>query len=667
VKEEPANQRIIYEFGRFVLDPQEKTLLADGQPIHLPAKEFETLLLLVENNGRALSKEEMLETIWPGIFVEENNLAKYVSRLRKLLDSGSEITIETLPKHGYRFSAEVSQIIQPAEETILEKRTTRRLTVRVEEDFGEAPLVLTQASTTSLTKPAVVAGKKSRKFWLVAPVILGLILLGLLVALIARRARSTGTPKTIESVAVMPFAHAEGDQELEYLSDGLTENLINGLSRASHLKMIAHNSVFRYKGKEIDPQKVGSELGVQAVLMGRVAQHGNDLSISVELIDSRDRSHLWGEHYDRKATDLLFLQKELAQDIANHLRLQFAPEGQASSRKSYTDNVEAYQLYLKGRYFWNKRTEVGLRKGIEYFQQAIEQDPNYALAYAGLADSYIIMANWRFAPPGDSYPKAKAAALRALELDDRLAEALTSLAYTTLLYERDWKTSESRFQQAIALNPNYASAHHFYSICLVSAGRQAEAVAEIKRAQELDPLSLIITSVHGWIHYQGREFDQAVYQFTKTLEMDPKYVPALLDLGATYTRNGEYNKAIAKFEEAKAVTGETGRILADLAQAYALSGRRSDALQIVRRLEHSSESGFVSAWDLALVHTALGDKTRAIELLEKAADERMGWIILLGVDPAFDSLRSEPGFQRLKQRVGIPELSAQPTVTRKST
>jgi tetratricopeptide (TPR) repeat protein len=277
------------------------------------------------------------------------------------------------------------------------------------------------------------------------------------------------------------------------------------------------------------------------------------------------------------------------------------------------------------------------------------------LAYAGLADSYIILANWRYAPPGESYAKAKAASLRALELDDRLPEALTSLAYTTLLYERDWKTSEARFQQALALNPNYASAHHFYSICLMTAGRQSEAVAEIKRAQELDPLSLIISSVRGWIHYEGREFDLAVQQFTKTLEMDPKYVPALLDLGATYLRTGEYNKAIAKFEEAKAVAGETGRILADLAQADALAGHKPEALKILGRLEHSSQAGFVSTWDLALVHAALADKTRAIELLQKAADERVGWVTLLGVDPAVDNLRSEPEFQKLKQRVGIPE------------
>jgi len=217
--------------------------------------------------------------------------------------------------------------------------------------------------------------------------------------------------------------------------------------------------------------------------------------------------------------------------------------------------------------------------------------------------------------------------------------------------------SESRFQQALALNPNYASAHHFYSICLMTAGRQSEALAEITRAEELDPLSLIISSVHGWIYYEGREFDRALYQFTKTLEMDPKYVPALLDLGASYLRNGEYSKAISKFEEAKTADGETGRILADLAQAYALSGQKSEALKTLHRLEHPLKAGFVSTWDLSLVHIALGDKTRAIELLEKAADERVGWVILLGVDPAFDSLRAEPRFEKLKQRLGIPRPS----------
>jgi TolB-like protein/DNA-binding winged helix-turn-helix (wHTH) protein/Flp pilus assembly protein TadD len=651
VKEEAANHRIIYEFENFVLDPQEKTLLVDGQPIHLPAKEFETLLMLVENNGRALSKEEMLTQIWPGTFVEENNLAKYVSRLRRIFEGKSEILIETLPKHGYRFSAAVSQSIQPTEETMLLSRTTKRLTVRVEEDIDQKLLPQASALDRAIAKlrshPVSVA---------VIGIVCIVVGIGIAAAIVRRNANRPPSRSTIDSLAVMPFVNASGNSDLEYLSDGITENIINRISFASHLKMIAHNSIFKYKGKPIDAQKVGRELGVEAILLGRVVEHGDDLSVSAELINVADGSHIWGEKYERKQSDLGFLQIELAQAIANGLRLQFDSEVK-QNRKGLTNNAEAYQLYLKGRYFWNKRTEVGLRKGIECFQQAIEQDPNYALAYAGLADSYIILANWRYAPPSDSYAKAKAAALRALELDDRLPEALTSLAYTTLLYERDWKASETRFQQALALNPNYASAHHFYSICLMTSGRQSEALSEITRAEELDPLSLIIASVHGWIFYEGREFDRAVNQFSKALEMDPKYVPALLDLGASYLRIGEYSKAISKFDDAKSVDGETGRILADLAQAYALSGQKSEALKILNRLEHPSRPGFVSTWDLALVHTALSDKNRAIELLEQAADERVGWIILLGVDPAFDNLRSEPLFEKLKQRVGIPELS----------
>jgi len=660
----------IYEFGEFRMETAERLLLGKEGPIPLTPKAFDTLLILVQQSGHLIEKDDLMQQVWPDTTVEEANLARNVWALRKALgdDNDRHCYIETVPKRGYRFIAPVKLFPSQSGELLVQRRLRAHIVTTEEESADHSAAETYAIAPTQTPKPPaqlsalVHAGPgakltgRNRRIALVG-IVCVLAGIGITAAIVRRNANRAPSHTAIDSLAVMPFVNASSDPELEYLSDGLTENLINGLSRASHLKMIAHNSVFPYKGKEIDAQRVGKDLGVQAVLMGRVAQHGNDLSVSVELIDARDRSHLWGEHYDRQATDLAFLQKELAQDIANNLRLQFGPEEQAPSRKNYTDNVEAYRLYLKGRYFWNKRTEAGLRKGIEFFQQAIEQDPNYALAYAGLADSYIIMANWRYAPPRDSYAKAKAAALRALELDNRLPEALTSLAYTTLLYDRDWKASESGFQQALALNPNYASAHHFYSICLMTSGRQSEALAEITRAQDLDPLSLIITSVHGWIYYEGREFDRAVYQYTKTLEMDPKYVPALLDLGATYLRNGEYGKAISRFEEAKTAGGETGRILADVAQAYALSGRRADALQILRRLEHPSEPEFISTWDLALVHVALNDKVVAIDLLEKAAAERVGWVILLGVDPAFDSLRAEPRFDKLIQQVGIPRPS----------
>jgi len=289
--------------------------------------------------------------------------------------------------------------------------------------------------------------------------------------------------------------------------------------------------------------------------------------------------------------------------------------------------------------------------GIDYFNNAIEQDPNYALAYAGLADSYIMLANWDLTPPGDAYRKAKAAALKALELDGNLAEAHTSLAYTTLLYDWDWNRAESEFRRAIALNPNYASAHHFYSICLMTSGRQTEALAEIRHAEELDPLSLIIGDVVGWTYYEGRQYDQAKQQYAKALEMDPNYAPALLDLGTVYMILGDYQAAIAQFEKARAVSGDSGVVLSSLAQAHAFSGDKATASRLLHQLQQTPASSFVSPWDLSLVYLALGDKGKAIVLLKKAADEHVGWIVRLGIDPAFDSLRTEPEFKELVQRV----------------
>ena len=358
------------------------------------------------------------------------------------------------------------------------------------------------------------------------------------------------------------------------------------------------------------------------------------------------------------------LERDVARDIAQQIGYRITEQGDRA-RTIPQVSAAAHEDYLRGRYYWNKRTEAGLLKGIEYFQKAIDQEPNYALAYAGLADSHIMLANWGFAAPLDAYPKAKTAALKALDLDDELAEAHTSLAYTTLLYDWDWVNAEKRFRKAIAVNPNYASAHHFYSICLMTAGRYKEAVAEIRRAQELDPLSLIVNDVLGWTYYEGRQYDQAIQQFTKTLEMDPTYVPALLDLGSTYLRTGEYGKAVAQFEKARSIAGENGVVLSGLAQAYALSGNQAGAVKIVRQLETPSTASFVSPWDLSTIYVALGDKTRAIDLLQKAANERVGWVVRLGVDPAFDSLQGEPQFQRLIREVGIPKIASQSTGVRR--
>ncbi len=436
----------------------------------------------------------------------------------------------------------------------------------------------------------------------------------------------------------------------------MTDELTTQLAKIGSIRVISRTSAMHYRDTQKPLPEIARELGVDAVVEGSVARAGNRVRIRAQLIQGATDLHLWAESYDRDMNDLFRLQGEVARDIAQQIG-QLTAEQRGGFTESRPVSPAAHENYLKGRYYWNKRTEAGLRKGIEYFQKAIEQDPNYAPGYAGLADSYIMLANWNFVPPGEAYPKAKAAALKALQLDGQLAEAHTSLAYTTLLYEWNWRGAEKGFQQAITLNPNYASAHHFYSICLMTAGRQSEALAEIRRALELDPLSLIINDVYGWIYYEGRQYDQAIQQYTKTLEMDPSYVPALLDIGTSYMRLGRYREAIAQFEKARAVAGETGVVLSDLAQAYAFSGEQAKALEILQRLQQPSAQIFVSTWDLSLIYVALGEKVKAIKLLEKCADEHVGWVVRFAVDPAFDSLRSEPQFEKLKQRVGIPQTS----------
>jgi tetratricopeptide (TPR) repeat protein len=348
------------------------------------------------------------------------------------------------------------------------------------------------------------------------------------------------------------------------------------------------------------------------------------------------------------------LQDDVAQRIATQVGINLTAGDQTQMVSTRVVDPGAHEAYLKGRYRWNQRTEAGLRAGIKYFQKAIDLDPNYPQAYAGLADCYIMMANWGFMPPAEAYPNAEVAARKGLALDDHLAEAYTSLAYATLLYDWDWTGAEQKFRRAIELNPNYATAHHFYSIYLMAAGRHTEAQAEIRRAQALDPFSLIINSVVGWIYYEGRKYDQAIQQCEKTVEMDPNYAPALLDLGNIYLRTGDYKKAIAQFERARAVAGDKSIVLSYLAQVRALSGDRAAAQKILYQLEKPAPPMFVSTWDLALTHLALGDKEKALSFLEKAVDQHVGWVVRLGVDPALDSLRVEPRFKALQQRVRIP-------------
>jgi len=511
-----------------------------------------------------------------------------------------------------------------------------------------------EASTPSSQPPSsaeyIVSGIRQHKFALaVALMVLAAGAVGLGMYLHARN-----NEVAIESIAVLPFQNRSTDGDTEYLSDGLAESLIYRLSQLPNLKVSPTSSVFAYKNKEIDPVKVGNQLGVNAVLLGRIVQRGDSLTISAELVDVRYNKLLWGEQYERKMSELLQTQREIAREIVDKLRLKVSGQEQGLA-KHYTESNEAYQLYLKGRFQWHKRTNEALKKSIDYFNQAIERDPSFALAYAGLADCYVVPAY--MLPPGEKIPKAKMAAMKALELDDTLAEAHTSLARAMTTYDWDWRGAEREFQRAIELNPNYAIAHQWYCGYLEAMGRTPEAIAEGKRALELDPLSPIITFEMGLGFFYARDYDKAIEYYQKTLELDPDFPPAHGQLPAAYEQKRMYDQAITGFQKGTNLKGsrEWYFSLSGLAHVYAVTGNKGEAQKLLSEMKDLSVRQYVPADRIALIYAGLGDKDEAFAWLEKAYDERSFNMTWLKVEPRWDSLRSDPRFADLVRRLGLPQ------------
>jgi serine/threonine protein kinase/tetratricopeptide (TPR) repeat protein len=467
--------------------------------------------------------------------------------------------------------------------------------------------------------------------------------------------RSSGRGgETIDSVAVLPFVNASGDPNSEYLSDGITESLINSLSQLPHLKVMSRDSAFMYKGKDTDARTVGLALGVRAVLKGHVMQRGDDLEISAELVDARDDSHIWGEQYSRKAADIFALQGDLAKDMTSMLRMRLTGEEEKRMAKSYTANPEAYQLYLQGRFWWNKRSEEGYNKGIEYFGQAIAKDPNYALAYAGLADCYATLGVNGVRAPNEVVPKAMEAAQKALEIDSTLVEARPSLALIKAQYDLDWSGAEKDFQQTIALNPSYAESHQWYGNTLARMGRLDEAMAEHRRALELDPLSVVTNGDLGTDFYEKRQYGQAIEQMQKTIELDPNSVSVHYVLGMVYVQKSMYKEGIAEIEKGLAISPDTPGPLSRLGYAYAVSGRRGEAQKVIDQLNQLSKQRYVSPGLIAFVYASLGDKDQAFESLQRAYDDRsIGSVTAPKVSPAWDHLRSDPRFADLLRRMNL--------------
>ena len=466
--------------------------------------------------------------------------------------------------------------------------------------------------------------------------------------------RGTRSRKALDSIAVLPFENATGDPNSEYLSDGITESLINSLSHLPKLRVMARSTVFRYKGQAIDAQRVGGDLNVRAVLTGRVVQRGEMLTIGTELVDVANGWRLWGEQYNRRLADVVAIQDDIANEISAHLRLSLTGDEKKRLRKRPTLDPEAYQNYLRGRFYWNKRTADGARKGIEYFQRAIENDPSYTLPLVGLADSYNILGYYAYAPPHDVFPKAKAAALRALEIDNALTEARASLAYVRLYYEWDWSGAVKAFEEVVRQNPGYATGALYYGNCLCVLGRFEEAVAEFNRGIELDPLSQILNTGPGWALYYARRYDEAVVALRKTLDIDAHFVYAHAVLGQTYLQMRRFDEAIREFQTTAEISAMSPPYLAMLGHGLAATGDSSGAQKILDQLEQESSKTYVSPYCFADVYLGAGDKDQLFTWLEKAYEERVRQMVMLKVEPQFDSVRSDPRFQSLLQRMNFP-------------
>jgi DNA-binding SARP family transcriptional activator/Tfp pilus assembly protein PilF len=456
------------------------------------------------------------------------------------------------------------------------------------------------------------------------------------------------------SLAILPLANASADPGLEYLSDGITESIINNLSQLPQLKVMARSTVFRYKGRELDPQEVGGHLGVRAVLTGRVMQRGDRLNIQTELVDVADGSQLWGEQYDRRSADIFEVQEEIAREIAGKLRLRLSGEEEGRLTRRYTENAEAYRLYLKGRYHWNKRTAESLGKGLECFRQAIELDPDYALAYAGMSDCYAFLGDVGLTaiPSREAFSRAREAAEKALGIDGELAEAHSSLAHV-LLHEFHWPEAEKAFRRATELSPNDAVAHQWYAYYLLFHGRDDEAVAEAARGLELDPLSLTANGDMGQVLYYTRRYDAAVEQYRKGIELEPNFYRQHLWLGWAYEQKRMYEEALAEFRKARTLSEDDTEALASLGCVFALSGETGAASSVLAELVELSPRKYVSPYNMALLHLRLGERDKAFEWLYRAYRERAEWMIYLGVDPRFDDLRADPRFAWVLRRIGL--------------
>ena len=646
MQEFPSSVRLV-RFGVFEVDLRTGELRKKGVRIRLQGQPYLLLITLLKQNGEVVTREELRSSLWPqDTFVDfDHSLGTAVNKLREVLgDSAANPRfVETLPRRGYRFIAPV--VFGGGEDTPVVRETPL---VKQEPATGNPPESGEQDQVDPLRVTAAGVRPRWSLYWKMSGFALILLSAGLAVFLLRSR-----PPNPIRSLAVLPLENLSGDASQDYFSDGMTDELITELGQISDLRVISRTSAMAYKGTHRTLPQIAQELNVDAVVEGAVLRSGNQVRITAQLIMAAADQQLWAKSYNGDVRDTLKLQSQVARAIAGEIRMELTPHEQAVLNNVNAVNPEAYEAYLKGRFFWNKRTGDGLRKAIGYFNEAIEKKPDYAQAYAGLADSYALAGDWKYGllAPTEAYPKAKAAATKAIALDGTLGEAHISLAFCLNNFDWDWEAAGREFTRGIELSPGYAIGYEWYGWHLAGLGRHGEAVAEVEKAAALDPLSASIGADLAEELLVAHRFDESIKQSQKTLILDAFFAPAHYVLGQAFVQTHNFSQAIAELQKAIELSPGSTAFPANLAYAYAVSGKRDEAEKILNDLKNRSPQAFSNAPEIAMVYVGLDDKDQAMAWLEKAYAERFSpWVLMR---PCFSPLRSDPRFQDLLHRIGL--------------
>jgi TolB-like protein/DNA-binding winged helix-turn-helix (wHTH) protein/Flp pilus assembly protein TadD len=622
-----------YRFGQFELDLRSYELKRDGEPLRLEKMPMELLIFLVERYGQLVTREQIIERLWgKQVFLDtEQGVNTAIRKIRQVLldDPEKPQFLETVVGKGYRFVGDVTP------------KGNESAPSREDPPPPHDP---------QMTR------NRPRDLWPIGAVS-AFLLLGVVLWAVwywVAPAKNPPIKASFHSIAVLPLENLSGDPSQEYFADGITDALITQLAKLHELRVISRTSIMQYKSLRKSLPDIARDLNVDAVVEGSVSRSGNRVRVTAQLVDARADRHLWAEEYDRDLREILGLQSELARDIAEKVRANISSEEQLLMARAGTVEPAAYESYLRGRSFWNQRTPAGLKQSTIYFQHAIELDPRYAEAYSGLADAYTALGYTSYSAPKDSFPKARELANKALQIDPSLAEARASLAYVKLYYDWDWRGAEEEFQRAVAVNPNYATAHHWYSVLLTAQGRHDDALSEIGRAHELDPLSVPINTDIGFELYYAHRYEEAISQLRSVLQTSPKSPLAHLWLGRAYEQKGMYPEAITEFEQAGTALKDWPVIIAAAGHAYGRWGRKSDAIAALHRMNELTKEEYVTPYGMALIFAGMNDREQATHWLQKAYEDRSHWLVWLNLDPRFDNVRSDPRFVDLLGRMHFP-------------